>query len=435
MRRVKTLLLALLVVSGLVLLFMPSAFFSWVRPSMGADALSALKRFEVPSFRAADDTAADLVELRVMEMVGAKMVEGRIRQGETLDVVLKRCGVSSGDAHDLVAAIRPVFDPRKVRPGDTYRVWKDNDGEVIKVNYKRSPIEIYEAERQGESWATKKLFVPIEKKEASVAGVLEGSLWESFARSGANADLIMGFVDLFSWDIDFAHESQPGDQFRVVYEVLYADGQPIGNGRILAASYRDDGGYHHAFYYETADAKGYYDLKGNSVKKSFLRSPLSFTRVSSNFSYARLHPVTHKVKPHLGVDFAAPRGTPVWAVADGTVVRTGNYDGGGNTVAIKHAMGYETYYLHLERYGANVKPGARVEQGQVIGYVGSTGVSTGPHLDYRVKKNGGWVNPLKEQFTPGLPIPKTKITEFKGFAEEWMKKLDAIPQKQEIARS
>ncbi len=435
MRRVKTTLLAILAVLGAVVLFGPLSPWSAVKPALGEGALSLLKRFELPSTKAADETAGDRVEKRVMEMVGARCSEGVIRNGETLETILRRSGASANEAFAFVTEMRKVFDPRKVKPGDTYRMYLDGDGELLKFSYRRSPVEIYEARREGKSWATSKVNVPIEKRQASIAGVLESSLWESFVRAGADADLIMGFADLFSWDVDFAHDSQQGDEFRVIYEVLYADGQPIGNGRILAASYKDHDHNHTAFYYDNGDSKGYYDLAGNSTKKTFLRAPLSFLRISSNFSYARLHPVTHVVKPHLGVDFAAPIGTPVWAVADGTVIAMGNHDGGGNTIAIRHAMSYETYYLHLDHYGRNVRPGARVEQGQVIGYVGMTGMATGPHLDYRVKKNGQWINPLKEKFTPGEPIPKAKFSDFKSWAQNWLEKLDGLPLRLEIAGS
>lgn len=435
MGRIKTIIAAVLAVVGIALLVSPYSPWSGAAPAFGEKALGLLKKCELPFLRPADETAGDVVEKRLMEIAGARCYEGQVRSGETLDMILRRAGASSSEAHSFVTEMRKVFDPRKVRPGDTYKIYLGGDGEVWKFAYRKSPVEIYEAEREGRAWATRKISIPIERRQASVAGVLENSLWESFSRAGADADLIMGFVDLFSWDIDFAHESQAGDEFRVIYEALYAEGQPIGNGRILAASYKDSGGFHHAFFYENGDSRGYYDLAGNSVKKSFLRAPLSFSRISSSFSRARLHPVSHVIKPHLGVDFAAPVGTPVWAVADGTVVSAGYQNGGGNTIGIRHAQSYETYYLHLSRFGKGIKTGTRVEQGQVIGYVGSTGVSTGPHLDYRVKKNGSWINPLKEKFTPGEPVPKTNLADFQAYAQSWILKLNVLPLRMEIARN
>lgn len=433
MRRVKTIVLAVLALCCFAVLVSPMGVGSDASPSLGSEALALLKRIEVPSFKPADENAAEVVERRVMELAGARLSEGVIRNGDTLDIILRRTGMSSSQSHAFVTSLHKVFDTRRVRSGDTYRLWTDNDGEVLKFGYKRSPVEIYEAEKDKSGWVAKKVSVPIDKKQASVAGVLQGSLWESFARAGADADLIMGFVDLFSWDIDFAHDSHAGDEFRVIYEVLYADGQPIGNGRILAATYKDNEETHSAVYWNSSEVSGYFDLKGNSIRKSFLRAPLSFNRVTSNFSHARLHPVTHKVRPHLGVDFAAPTGTPVWAVADGTVIKIGRGGGGGNEVGLRHAQSYETYYLHLDRFGKGITVGTRVEQGQVIGYVGSTGLSTGPHLDYRVKRGGQWVNPLKEKFTPGQPVPPASIAEYKTWAADWQKKLQNLPVGLQVA--
>lgn len=433
MRRAKTIILALLAVVGVLLILSPAGYFRSAAPRFGSEAMGLLKRLELPSFRAADETAGEVVARKVMETVGGRLVEGVIRNGETLDMVLRRAGIGSNLSYAFTTAIRPVFDPRKVRASDEYRLWLDADGDIMKFHYKRSPIEIYEAERAKSGWVAHKVAVPIEKKEETLAGVLEGSLWEAFSRAGANGDLIMSFADLFSWDIDFAHDSQPGDEFRVVYEALYADGKRIGNGRILAASYKDSEHTHTAVYWNSGELAGYFDGGGNSIRKSFLRSPVNFLRISSNFSYARLHPVSHVVKPHLGVDFAAPIGTPVWAVADGTVTRAGFEGGGGNTISIRHAMGYETYYLHLSKFGKNVTTGARVEQGQVIGYVGSTGTSTGPHLDYRVRRNGQWVNPLREKFAPGEPVPPSRLAEYKTWAAEWSKKLEALPTRVQVA--
>jgi len=433
MRRAKTIILALLAVAGFVLLLSPPGLLPSAAPTIGENALALLKRIEMPSFKPADESAGEVVERRVMETVGARLVEGKVRSGETIEMILRRSGMSASQAYSFVNTMRTVFDPRKAQPGDQYRLWIDGEGEILKFNYKKSPVEIYEAERASRGWVARKLSIPIQKKQASIAGVLEGSLWESFSRAGGDAELIMGFVELFSWDIDFSHDSHAGDEFRVVYEVLYADGQPIGNGRILAASYRDNEGTHSAFYWNSPEVAGYFDMNGNSIRKNFLRMPLNFSRISSNFSYARLHPVSHVVKPHLGVDFAAPVGTPVWAVADGTVVSAGRENGGGNTVALRHAMSYETFYLHLDHFGKGVAPGARVEQGQVIGYVGVTGITTGPHLDYRVKKSGQWINPLREKFLPGQPVPKAKLDDYKSWVNGWMKKLGDLPLRLQIA--
>jgi murein DD-endopeptidase MepM/ murein hydrolase activator NlpD len=232
-------------------------------------------------------------------------------------------------------------------------------------------------------------------------------------RAGESDTLTLAFAELFAWDIDFAHELQPGDSFRLVVEKIYRDRRFVQYGRILAAEYRQSDGTHQAYFFPWPDARGeYYTAEGRSVRASFLRSPISYTRISSGFSGARLHPVLRTVRPHLGVDFAAPAGTPVWAPADGVVLARGRDDAGGNRIALRHGGGYETHYLHLSRFAAGIMVGSRVRQKEVIGYVGSTGLSTGPHLDYRVRRGGAWVNPVKEAFPRAEQLPPQFAAEF-----------------------
>ncbi len=424
-----------LALACVLLIGRPQRLWSAVIPLFGQESLKRLDEFSSPANGPADSRERlAMLENAAFESNGAVNVSGVIKSGENLDLVLRGAGISAGRSLAFGKRLKKVFDPRRSRPGDKYSIWIA-DGQISHFSYRRSPVERYEVYWNGSDWEPERIEVPMTRTRDEVAGTLRGSLWESFQRSGADPDLIMSFIDLFSWDVDFTHESQNGDEFRVVYEKLYADGEFLGNGKILAASYRDRDETHRAIYFNSGETKGYFEDSGKSVRKSFLRAPLQFSRISSRFSYRRRHPITKKVKPHLGVDYAAPIGTPVWSVANGTVMFAGRKGQNGNMISIRHAMGYETYYLHLSRYAKGVRRGASVGQGQVIGYVGSTGMSTGPHLDYRVKKSGRWVNPIREKYKPGPPVPEGQMEEFTQWALNWTGQLDRLELGTRVAES
>lgn len=424
----RTLLWNILAAAALVLaVARPDRLLTSPPPAVDDAALACLTPFASPALACADESPSKTAKDRVYGLYGLNNVEGAVLVGESLDQVLRSLGVTPLVSYAFTQQFKDVFDLRAMRPGDRYEAWVDRDGGLLSFQYRKSPVEVYAADWAGKDWRVGRVNVPVERREAELCGFIDGSLWESFGRAGASPELIMGFVDLFSWDVDFSHESQPGDQFRVVYQQLFADGRPVGVGKILSASYSDRDETHYAVFWESGKVKGYFDQKGQSVRKSFLRSPVNFNRISSHFSMRRLHPVTRAVRPHLGVDFAAPVGTPVWAVADGVVLQAGESGGSGKMVAIRHPQGYETSYLHLSRFAPGVRPGSRVQQGKVIGYVGSTGLSTGPHLDYRVKKDGRWVNPLKEKYMPGVPVPAEDMARYREWAGAWMDRLAALP--------
>jgi murein DD-endopeptidase MepM/ murein hydrolase activator NlpD len=260
-----------------------------------------------------------------------------------------------------------------------------------------------------------------------VRGSIRTSLFEAMDRAGENDALTQAFAELFAWDIDFAHELQPGDSFRVVVEKVYRDRRFVQYGRILAAEYRQHDDRHAAYFFPWPDARGdYFTAEGRAVRAAFLRSPISYTRISSGFSGARLHPVLKRVRPHLGVDFAAPEGTPVWAPADGVVVEKGRDGESGNRITLRHGGSYETSYLHLSRFASGLKVGDRVRQKEVIGYVGSTGLATGPHLDYRVRRAGTWVNPVTEAFPRAERLPEQYAARFAEY-RAWLDGETATP--------
>jgi murein DD-endopeptidase MepM/ murein hydrolase activator NlpD len=313
-------------------------------------------------------------------------------------------GISQSVAAEIIRALRPHLDFRRLNPGDALELHRDLQGELVKVVYRQSPVDIVEAERQREMWTASRRDVPVEHRVVPVTGALEGNLFDSMESLGEQAQLVLDFAEIFAWDFDFASDSQPGDRFRMLVEKVYTGEQFVKYGRILAAEYESEGKTHTGIYFRDKEGGGYYTPTGESLRRAFLKSPLEFTRISSRYSYGRRHPILGGVRPHLAVDYAAPHGTPVWAVADGTVEYAGWKGGNGNTVILRHRANFKTMYNHLSRFGKSIRAGTKVTQRQVIGYVGSTGLSTGPHLDYRVIKDGRFVNPLKETFLPGKPI-------------------------------
>jgi murein DD-endopeptidase MepM/ murein hydrolase activator NlpD len=287
---------------------------------------------------------------------------------------------------------------------------QDAAGALTRVLYRQSPVDIVEAWRDGDAWTAVRREVPVERRIVLVAGTLRENLFESMEALGERAQLVMDFAEIFAWDFDFASDSQPGDQFRMLVEKVFTGDQFVRYGRILVAEYESERKVHTGIYFKDRDGGGYYTPAGESLRRAFLKSPLEFTRISSGYSRARRHPILGGFRPHLAVDYAAPGGTPIRAVADGVVEFAGWQGGNGNTLTIRHRANFKTMYNHLSRFGKGIHAGARVRQRQVIGYVGTTGLSTGPHLDYRVIKDARFVNPLKETFLPGKPIaPSSRL--------------------------
>jgi murein DD-endopeptidase MepM/ murein hydrolase activator NlpD len=342
---------------------------------------------------------------------------GSLGKGRTFQEALADQGLPSDHALRITEAFRGQLDFRRLKAEDAIELHQNPNGSVHTVVYRQSPIDIFEATWTGERWAATRRDVPVERRTVVVTGRIRGNLFESVESLGERPQLVMDFAEIFAWDFDFAADSQPGDRFRMLLEKVYTGTQFVKYGRILAAEYVEGEGkgrVHTGVFYKDREAAGYYTPAGESLRRAFLRSPLDFTKITSGFSRGRRHPILGGVRPHLAVDYAAPIGTPVYAVADGTVESAGWSGGGGNTVGIRHRASFRTMYNHLSRFAAGIRAGVSVRQRQVIGYVGSTGLSTGPHLDYRVMKDGVFVNPLKQTYLPGKPISPASQ---KAFAE------------------
>lgn len=344
----------------------------------------------------------------------------------TLDGLLRQHELPGAMVMAAVESARTVFNPRHLRADHPYRLVRSVDGFLREFEYEidtdrllrivsrdRLQPDVFEAE-----------VLPIEKETEirAIRGSIDGSTSSVIAAmdlAGEKVQLAMALADIFGGQIDFESDLQPGDSFEVLFERASRDGQFAGYGEILGARFLNDGREHQAFRWvdNATGQASYYDENGRSLKRAFLRSPLRFEpRVTSGFSRRRLHPVYRTYRAHLGIDYGAPAGSAVVAVADGTVVSAGWAGGGGNQVRLKHAGNIETYYLHLSRFAKGLRRGARVSQNQVIGYVGSTGTATGPHLDYRFKKNGVFVNPLTEhrRQPPGKPISSVHLAAFQA---------------------
>lgn len=325
----------------------------------------------------------------------SRVVEGQIGNLDTLSTLLSREGFDAV-ALAVPAALAKLVDPRTVKPGETFALSFDQRGLPQSFEYKPSKALTFVVERQDDdTWLARKEERQLDLRVETVAGIIDSSLYGSIQAAGESPALVAHLVDLFAWDINFFTDTHPGDHWKVSIEKSFLDGEFYRYGRILAAEYGGRVGTFRAFHFTEAGQEGYFDDKGQAVAKSFLKTPLRFVRVSSKFDRNRFHPILHRNKAHLGVDYAAPIGTPVWAASAGTVTEAAMKRGSGNTLVIKHPNGYATRYYHLQKFARGIKAGVAVKQKQIVGYVGTTGLSTGPHLHFGVTMNGSFVDPMK----------------------------------------
>ncbi|MDY7092039.1 MAG: peptidoglycan DD-metalloendopeptidase family protein [Acidobacteriota bacterium] len=332
--------------------------------------------------------------------------------GETLGTVLARFGVEGAPARELGATLADHVDLRRLRAGDPYSVFFDEQGQLEAFQVAVANRGRIRIERAVGDSGWRDVWHPFERRVhlQVISGELEGSLEGSIQLAGGPATLAYRMADALQWDLDFTRDLRLGDRFQALYEHVYLDGQDRGPGKLLALRYETRGSVLEAFAF--GEDGGYYDGEGRPLRKMFLRSPMRYSRVTSQFTHRRFHPVLKVYRPHYGVDYGAPRGTPVRVTASGTVSFAGWNRGGGRTIKVRHPNDYETAYLHLSKFADGIRPGRRVTQGQVIGFVGSTGLSTAPHLDYRVKHHGRYLNPLNIKSVPARPIAQKDLPEY-----------------------
>jgi murein DD-endopeptidase MepM/ murein hydrolase activator NlpD len=356
-------------------------------------------------------TSNQSVPTKQAEDNGTKLVL-KVRSGDSLDQLFRRNKLSINDLHKITGLSLAKQHLRVIRPGDMIEVW--HKGEAIVALHRE--IDLYESlavTRVDDAFIAETYKNSIETRIVEKSGTIKNSLFLSASDAGIPNNVIMNMTGMFAWDVDFILDVRSGDQFVVVYEELWRDGKYIKNADILAAEFATQGKSHRAFIYEGPDGKeSYYTADGRSVRKAFLRAPLDFSRVSSNFNPNRRHPVLNTLRAHKGVDYAASRGTPIKAAGDGKVIFRGTKGGYGNTIILSHGGNISTLYAHMQKFDKKAKNGSRVTQGQVIGYVGTTGLSTGPHLHYEYRKNGVHQNPRTVKLPQAKPLDPAFKTDF-----------------------
>jgi len=357
-----------------------------------------------------------------------------LEKNDTLDALLVAGGLTRPDSALLTRELAKTVDVRRLRPGQMVRFHYDAKGVVDAVQMKLTGWGTADAVRTADGFQVESKQANIQEFETTVAATVDSSLYDALRGAGEGPQLVQQLVDVFQWDIDF-FELQKGDSFRLTVSKKFAGNELIGYGPITAARFTHRGTTFEAFRHESRDGHaGYYGRMGRPLRKQFLRAPLKFTRITSGFTRSRFHPVLHIFRPHHGVDYGAPTGTPVMTTADGVVVEARYSPSEGNFVRIRHTSRIETSYLHLSRFAKGMKRGARVTQGDVIGYVGMTGLATGPHLDYRVSDNGEWLNPLSLKSITPDPLGGPDLREFRARVIELAARLDNAPQPSEVAQ-
>ncbi len=348
-----------------------------------------------------------------------------IRPGDSLSAVFSRLGLKSSDLYQIMALGKTTQRLKKIFPGDIIKVKLNANGQLNTLHYELDAARRLEiTQHTPGQFKASTTELPLDIRLAYAEGTINSSLFLSAQKARLPDRITMELANIFGWDIDFALDIRQGDHFSLLYEELYREGKKLKNGRIIAATFSNRGNNYEAVYFTPENARsGYYSPDGLSMRKTFLRTPVEFARISSRFSTGRKHPVLNTIRAHKGVDYAAPRGTPIRATGDGKIIHQGRKGGYGKTVIIQHGSQYSTLYAHLSKYARHAKSGQKIKQGQIIGYVGSTGLATGPHLHYEFRINGVHRNPLTVRFPGAEPLPKKYHAELKEVSNTLLAKI------------
>jgi murein DD-endopeptidase MepM/ murein hydrolase activator NlpD len=346
-------------------------------------------------------------------MPGLEILKGVVKKGDTAASLLNKY-LPLKTIYEIDRLSAEVFSLTQIKKGQPYKIiLKEED--LIGFVYEIDQNESLVVQKENGSFLINQEPIQYDTKLEVVSSTITSSLFESIRKAGETSDLARKLADIFAWDIDFIRDIQPGDQFQVLVEKQYREGKFSGYGKIQAAFFFNNGQEYKAFLHENENGvPGYYDEKGASLQKRFLRAPLDFSRISSGFTQKRMHPIFKEYRPHPGIDYAAPKGTPIKTVGDGAIAEIGYNKGMGKFIRIRHANGYDTCYNHMSKFAKGMKKGKRVVQGEKIGYVGMTGYATGPHLDFRMKKKGKLVNPLKHKQLPAHPINPEEMNQYRS---------------------
>jgi len=373
------------------------------------------------------ETAALAVEpkrLYGITIDSLQVVEGQIKSGQNLSVLLNKEGVSSLQVYQLVDASRAIFDTRSIRVGNVFTLIRDSS-KVLYWIYEHNPITYYICDFNDSLPKVTRYNRPVTIKQRKMAGIINNSLFQTVLENGGSQEVAVSLAGVFDWTVDF-FSVQKGDHFKVIYEEKQVEGKPYGMGRILAAEFNHRNKNNLAILFDNGKPMQYYNENGESMRKRYLKAPLEFSRISSRFSMRRFHPVLKSYRAHLGTDYAAPTGTPIRSIGDGTVLEAGYRGGNGNFVKIKHNKTHTTGYLHMSRVAPGIRSGSRVSQGQLIGYVGSTGLATGPHLCFRFWENGTQVDPRRIQTPAADPLPAAQKQEYFVLRDSMLAQLVSI---------
>lgn len=359
-------------------------------------------------------------------------LHGSVRPGDSLSKILHRAGIGAAEVQVVAEALTPVMDPATIRIGQRYDIELDEGGELLSFAFHLAQTEVARVRRKKGGALEGKLETrATERHEEEIIGEVRSSLWGALTERGHSPALVDVLVDVFAYDIDFFTSTRAGDTFRVIVERHELDGKLVRYGRVLAAEYRGEAVGEAVLLWWEPPGGGkplYVDGEGKGVARTVVKSPLKYARITSGFDPKRMHPVLHRVKSHQGVDYGAPEGTPVWAAADGKIVFRAEKGGAGNMVILRHPGGLKTLYMHLSRFAEGQRVGDTIDAKTVIGYVGQTGLATGPHLHYGMQKNGRYVDPTTIESVRAKGVAKADRTRFRRFRDRWLKRLAAIDE-------
>ncbi len=341
------------------------------------------------------------------------VINGAIAKKSSLYASLNEAGLPSGLVHNITCSLQEVFDLKRSSPGDAYTLEYYPPQELVSFEYRPPGLDEYLIIPKDNLFKASMRPKDLDRCLRRVKGKIKGTLWGTMVKMGENPALIAKLADIFEWEIDFLTDVRDGDEFDLVIESFNENGKIVFYGDIQVARYSLQGvDYFGILYEEPGGDRAYFDLDGKSLRKTLLKSPINYRRISSKYSLSRMHPILKIRRPHYGVDYVAKKGTPVVAAGDGRVIYKGWKGDYGKTIILRHGNGFQTYYGHLSGYAKKLSKGKKVKQGQLIGYVGSTGLSTGPHLDYRIKKNGKYTDPLKLDPPSVRPVQKKYLADF-----------------------
>ncbi len=411
---------------------------------IAADTLPAFDPIKSTSDeRARDSFSLSLPELQARQKIiddahhltPKQWREFKVKSGDNLARLFERASIKPQQLDELMKSGKAVKTLRKIFPKDIIRVLSDDKGMLQALRYDIDHKSYLMVERTSGVLVAKTYNHRIETRQAHASGVIKSSLFLAAQDAGISQNIIMELANVFGWDIDFALDIRKGDNFSLLYEELFRNGEKISDGNILAAEFTNSGKTYRAVRYTNpqTNRSEFFTPDGKSMRKAFLRTPVNFTRISSRFTVNRYHPILHKFRSHKGVDYAAKRGTPVHSAGDGKVIFKGKKGGYGNVMIVQHGSKYTTLYAHLKNYNRKLRVGSKVKQGQTIAYVGSSGLATGPHLHYEFRVNGTHRNPLTVKLPVSSPVPKRYMADFELSTTPVFAQLDLVTRSQQVA--